>query len=156
MQSTSQDNITVTDPVTTALTEAAKAQQECNAANTKAIELSRQLTEIKQKYEQEQSKLGLAERAVLPLPRNNAYNNGRVQIHFMFYGGEAFWNDDLARRCIDFAQRQVEFDFNDQFFGRDPWPGTTKSGAILYRYDNTGDMRYIIRRQNEKAKFDWL
>lgn len=88
--------------------------------------------------------------------RTERWRTGRIQIYFILYGGEFIWDDNIARRMIRFCETNEDLVFNDSLFGRDPWQNVRKGGAILYRYDNTGEMRCLVRKQDESARFDPL
>ncbi|MCJ1317307.1 hypothetical protein MMC15_002630 [Xylographa vitiligo] len=88
--------------------------------------------------------------------RSAAYREGRIEIHFIVYGGALIWDDNVARRLIGYARNNQEWTMTDEEMGRDPWYGTMKAGAVVYRYDNRGEMRCLSARQGDKARFDPL
>lgn len=147
------------------------AQQELQNITAQYTDLKAQYGLAQQKIETANSKLSLAEAesnehkrarndldraAVSWGGRSPTYRNDRVQIHFICYGGKLIWNENVARRLLSYAENQTDFEWNDPVFEDDPWPGFHKSGAILYRYNNTGEMRCLIRKQHEIARFDPL
>ena len=73
--------------------------------------------------------------------RPSAYREGRIEIHFIVYGGQVIWDDTVARRLIGYARNQQEWTMNDTEMGSDPWYGVRKAGAIVYRYDGRGEVR---------------
>ena len=104
------------------------------------------------------------ERAALILPRNPGWKTDRVQIYFIIYGGEPITDDRVGRLLRTYAQDGVTFQCDDAVFRRDSSTGHHDSGAVLYRYNNSGEMECLMWRQNTfgghhaspEAKFDPL
>ncbi|MCJ1249394.1 hypothetical protein MMC30_006617 [Trapelia coarctata] len=161
----------VSDPITLAATETAKANEKCEEVKAVYAKLKEDHGLTLKTLGERNSQLQVAneqansfkrakeeaERSALAWGgRSSAYKTDRVQIHFICYGGEFIWDDSVARRLIQFAVEQRDFSWNDDIFGRDPRPGIQKSGGVIYRYDNTGEVRCLVRKQHEWAKFDPL
>ncbi len=143
-----QDLQKITAQYTDLKAQYASAQQAIQTANSKAS-----LAEA-DANEQKRVRNDLDRAAVTWGGRSSAYRNDRVQIHFIEYGGKLIWNDNVARRLISYAETQVDFSWDDPVFDEDPWPGFNKSGSVVYRYNNTGEMRCLVRKQHENARFD--
>ena len=98
-------------------------------------------------------------RAALVSTKSSAWKTGRVQIHFIIYGYEYITDDSVARRLISYAENGVEFGWNNGLFYGRPEAGWHKGGAVLYRYNNAGEMKCLMPRQNscggnQTARFD--
>lgn len=88
--------------------------------------------------------------------RRDSWRNDRVQIYFILYGGVIIWDDNVARRLLEKAEGQSTFEFDDGLMGGDPWPMCLKSGSVLYRHHNTGEMRCLVGKQGQQVRFDPL
>ena len=130
-----QGDINVTDPITAAQVELSLCKENSN-------KLVEEVSNLK--------------RSALTFPRNSNWKSERVQIYYMAYGGQFSWNDDLARNCIQHAENGWQFSFDNRFFGWDPIPGCHKMGAIVYRYHDSGEMKCLVKREGEAARFDPL
>ncbi|TAQ87233.1 hypothetical protein B7494_g4480 [Chlorociboria aeruginascens] len=86
--------------------------------------------------------------------RPAGYRRGRMEIHFIEYGGDLIWDEGVASRMLGFAERREPWEVNDPIFNRDPWPGVQKSCSILYRYDGQGEMKCLAGRQYQRVMFD--
>ena len=150
--------------------DAAKSERDA-AENAKITSLQKDVETAHEQYKsleaQMQSRKGsesalaeakaTLERAALAWgARRDAWRNDRVQIYFILYGGVMVWDDNVARRLLEKAEGQNTFEFTDELMGCDPWPGFFKSGSVLYRYHNTGEMRCLVGKQGQQVRFDPL
>ncbi|CAK4024480.1 Hypothetical predicted protein [Lecanosticta acicola] len=88
--------------------------------------------------------------------RSAAFKRGRVEVHFVVYGGRIILDDAVANRILDAMERNTQFLVNDETLGGDPWHGNRKAMDVVYRYDGKGEMRCSVGKQDEYVSFDQL
>ena len=78
----------------------------------------------------------------------------RVWISIVVWGARFLYDEDLYKKCREYANNRWNVPFTNEFFGCDPMPGTRKSGVIAYQYDGKGLVKYLGLPEGENGPFD--
>lgn len=126
------------------------------ATDVKTEDPSTAATLAKTEKNQLSARLAAAERQVLPFDRPSHWRDERVQIHYIYYGGQSVEDQMFIKKTIQHAYSGERTKLYKFFEPYDPWPGQDKAGCIIYRSDDTGPLRLIQAKPGELIGFDPL
>ena len=91
------------------------------------------------------------DRRAIPFPQRQG---NRVWIMAVVWGNQFIYDENVINRCYQFAHSKQRFQFNNDWFGGDNMPGARKTGLVLYKYDNSGLIRYLYGWEHDTYGFD--
>ncbi|KAF2793408.1 hypothetical protein K505DRAFT_417828 [Melanomma pulvis-pyrius CBS 109.77] len=90
------------------------------------------------------------------VPRPDRGDSPRVWISAIIYGDRFITDGNVWNRAYSAARDKNNFQVTNDWFGCDPKPGQWKTATIVYRYDDRGNMRYLVMGEGGWARFnDW-
>lgn len=130
-------------------------EENLRAANEKVKSSEGQIKQLTNKLDQVGGHLQEAQRrALVPEQYAAHWKQGRIRIHLIVYGAQVIRDSAVAERLMGYATRGERWRVGGDTLGCDPWDGTQKSVAVMYRYDETGHMRCLVGKEYDEILFD--